>query len=106
MESLKKTDVKQETEDKLLTPLQKFRPGYLWVSDFTRQSWCEQQMYYMFTVPTIVEEDPVMTAGSNLHLARGMIILNHDGSCSKTLVLIKTTWVSSFRRTTDYQSEE
>lgn len=53
------------------SPLERFRPGYLWVSDLTRQNWCEQQLYYTFTVPTVVEENPVMTEGSSLHLARG-----------------------------------
>ncbi|KAL4223897.1 Mitochondrial 5'-3' exonuclease and sliding exonuclease [Mactra antiquata] len=65
-----------DDDDKLVTPLYKFRPGYLWVSDFTRQNWCEQQMYYSFTVPTIFEENPVMTEGSNLHLARELAV--HD----------------------------
>ncbi|XP_046366406.2 exonuclease V-like [Haliotis rufescens] len=55
-------------------PLQKFRPGYLWVSDLTRQHWCEQMMLYTFTVPTIPVESPVMTAGSNLHLARELAV--------------------------------
>ncbi|XP_061197682.1 exonuclease V-like [Saccostrea echinata] len=48
------------------SPLGKFRPGYLWVTDFTRQNWCEQQLYYTFTIPTIAEENPVMTAGTDL----------------------------------------
>ena len=55
-------------------PLERFRPGYLWVSDLTRQHWCEQQMWYSLTLPVIVEENPVMTEGSNLHLARGIIM--------------------------------
>ena len=58
------------------TPLERFRPGYLWVSDLTRQLWCEQQMWYSFTLPGIVEENPVMTEGSNLHLARGMLYMS------------------------------
>lgn len=52
-------------------PLHQFRPGYLWVSDLTRQHWCEQQLYYSFTEPGLVEEKPVMTEGTNLHLERG-----------------------------------
>ena len=52
-------------------PLEKFRSGYLWVSDLTRQNWCEQQMWYSFTLPVVEEETQVMTEGSNLHLARG-----------------------------------
>lgn len=57
---------------KTWSPLQRFRPGYLWVSDLTRQSWCEQQLYYSFTVPTLVEQNPVITEGTNLHLERGI----------------------------------
>jgi hypothetical protein len=57
--------------DNHAVPLQQFKPGYLWVSDLSSQSWCEQQLYYKFTVPGIVEENPAMTKGTNLHLARG-----------------------------------
>lgn len=57
--------------DNHAVPLHQFRPGYLWVSDLSSQSWCEQQLYYKFTVPGIVEENPAMTKGTNLHLARG-----------------------------------
>ncbi|XP_062575022.1 exonuclease V-like [Saccostrea cucullata] len=64
------------TNDTNMSPLEKFRPGYLWVTDFTRQSWCEQQLYYTFTIPTIAEENPVMTAGTDLHLARELA--THD----------------------------
>lgn len=63
---------KSTEEDKTsTTPLERFRPGYLWVSDLTKQTWCEQQMVYNFTVPGIVVEDPVLTKGTDLHLARG-----------------------------------
>ena len=64
-------DEDDEFED-TRTPLERFRPGYLWVSDITRQSWCEQQLYYSFTEPSLVEDKPVMTEGTNLHLERGM----------------------------------
>jgi hypothetical protein len=57
--------------DICLSPLEKFRPGYLWVTDLTRQIWCEQQLYYSFTVPCVEVENPAMTAGTDLHLARG-----------------------------------
>ena len=52
-------------------PLLEYKRGYLWVSDLCSQTWCERQLHYKFTVPTIKVENPVMTAGSNLHLARG-----------------------------------
>ena len=64
------TGAEHNTEENK-TPLERFRPGYLWVSDLTRQHWCEQQMWYSFTMPVVVEENPIMTEGSNLHLARG-----------------------------------
>ena len=54
-------------------PMQTFRRRYLWVSDLLSQSWCEQQMVYNFTVPVEVVEKPEITAGSELHLARGKI---------------------------------
>ncbi|KAL3857978.1 hypothetical protein ACJMK2_012600 [Sinanodonta woodiana] len=57
-------------------PLETFRPGYLWISDLTHQNWCEQQLYYTFTIPGIVKENPVMLQGSNLHLARELAV--HD----------------------------
>ena len=59
-------------DDQCLSPLERFRPGYLWVTDLTRQNWCEQQLYYSFTIPTTAEENPAMIAGSDYHLARGM----------------------------------
>nr|XP_022286184.1 exonuclease V-like isoform X4 [Crassostrea virginica] len=63
-------------DDQCLSPLERFRPGYLWVTDLTRQNWCEQQLYYSFTIPTIAEENPVMTAGTDYHLARELA--THD----------------------------
>ncbi|XP_069136476.1 exonuclease V-like [Argopecten irradians] len=74
-----KSDQLVRTDPKILqtaTPLEMFRPGYLWVSDLTKQHWCEQQLLYSFTVPGIVVEDPVMTKGSNLHLQRELAV--HD----------------------------
>ena len=59
-----------------ISPLEQYRGGSLWVSDLSSQSWCEQQMVYNFTVPGVVVENPVMTAGTNMHLARGI-------SCSR-----------------------
>lgn len=56
-----------------LSLLERFRPGYLWVTDLTKQNWCEQQLFYTFTIPTVavVEDTPVMKAGTDFHLARG-----------------------------------
>ncbi|KAL5017219.1 hypothetical protein ScPMuIL_006808 [Solemya velum] len=56
--------------DTQLVPLEKFRHGYLWVSDFGQQMWCEQKVFYTFTLPTVVEEDVKMMKGTGLHLAR------------------------------------
>ncbi|XP_074640903.1 exonuclease V-like [Tubulanus polymorphus] len=72
-------------------PLERIRGGYLWVSDLISQSWCEHQMIYKLTgvaflVPQIIppiEESKIVTAGSNLHLARELEV--HD------VVKIKTT---------------
>ncbi|XP_041349952.1 exonuclease V-like [Gigantopelta aegis] len=64
------------SSDHELPPLQRYRPNYLWVSDLTNQKWCEQKMVYSFTVPVLVEENPTMTAGSTLHLARELAV--HD----------------------------
>ena len=55
------------------SPLSNFRNNYLWVSDLVQQIWCEQQMVYKMTLPTVHVEDPAMTLGSTLHLARGML---------------------------------
>lgn len=48
---------------------------YLTVTNFTQLLWCEQQLVYRYTIP-IPEEDrvesPAVTAGSDIHLARGM----------------------------------
>ncbi|KAK3082622.1 hypothetical protein FSP39_000643 [Pinctada imbricata] len=71
-----KADHDEETRPDHRTPLEKYRPGYLWVSDITRQNWCEQQMLYTFTLPTIVEETPVMVQGTDLHLARELACHN------------------------------
>ncbi|KAK6190139.1 hypothetical protein SNE40_002070 [Patella caerulea] len=74
-----KVGIKVSSEDHG-TPLERFRPGYLWVSDLTKQNWCEQQLYYSFTMSGIIEVNPVvqkvMTEGSNLHLARELAV--HD----------------------------
>ena len=53
------------------TPLYELRKGYLWVSDLLSQAWCEQQMFYKLTTPIAAPADPVIKAGSELHLARG-----------------------------------
>lgn len=61
-----------------LSLLERFRPGYLRVTDLTRQNWCEQQLYYTFTIPAVapVEATPVMKAGTDYHLARELA--THD----------------------------
>ena len=52
-------------------PIDKWRPGYLWVSHLTSQLWCEQQMEYGFSRPQLASPDPPqMVRGSELHLAR------------------------------------
>ena len=76
------------------TPLERFRPGYLWVSDLTRQHWCEQQLWYSFTVPGIVEENPVMTEGSSLHLARGRFKLTRPYDYCTMAKSKKYVWFS------------
>lgn len=60
-----------------LSLLERFRPGYLWVTDLTKQNWCEQQLFYTFTIPAVavVEDTPVMKAGTDYHLARGTCIV-------------------------------
>lgn len=60
-----------------LSLLERFRPGYLWVTDLTKQNWCEQQLFYTFTIPAVavVEDTPVMKAGADYHLARGTCIV-------------------------------
>ncbi|XP_052073703.1 exonuclease V-like [Mytilus californianus] len=65
-----KSQLSLASGDGQIVPLQKFRHGYLWVSDLSSQSWCEQQMFYKFTVPGVIEENPAMTKGTDLHLAR------------------------------------
>lgn len=54
-------------------PLYAFRHGYLWVSDFSSQAWCEQKLLYSYTAPALVQETPAMAQGATLHLARGKI---------------------------------
>ena len=52
-------------------PIDKWRPGYLWVSHLTSQLWCEQQMEYGFSRPQEASRDPEhVVRGSELHLAR------------------------------------
>ena len=52
-------------------PIDKWRPGYLWVSHLTSQLWCEQQMEYGFSRPQLASPDPPQVVrGSELHLAR------------------------------------
>lgn len=60
-----------------LSLLERFRPGYLWVTDLTKQNWCEQQLFYAFTIPmvAVVEDTPVMKAGTDYHLARGTCVV-------------------------------
>jgi hypothetical protein len=57
------------------SPLERYRGGYLWVTDLVNQIWCEQQMFYKLTMPAIVKESPIITAGQHLHLARGSYTL-------------------------------
>ena len=59
------------------TPLRQLRNDYLWVTDLVQQIWCEQQLVYKLTLPTVLVEEPAMTEGSNLHLARGMLTFLH-----------------------------
>ena len=54
----------------LENPLEKFRKGYLWVSNLTAQIWCEQQMEYGFTRPQEIKEPEHVFRGSELHLSR------------------------------------
>lgn len=56
-------------------PLFKFRYGRLWVSDFSTQLWCEQQMVFTFEPPPAFKkedlvEPPEVAIGSSLHLVR------------------------------------
>ena len=75
-------------DDQCLSPLERFRPGYLWVTDLTRQNWCEQQLYYSFTIPTIAEENPVMRAGTDYHLERGNIQLGNILTCQHIMYIL------------------
>jgi len=68
------------------TPLEEFRRGYLWVSDLTQQSWCEQKMYYMFTQPGLVEKPEVMKEGTSLHLERGGYRSTYNAQLRKTSI--------------------
>uniref|UniRef100_A0A0B7BGT0 Exonuclease V n=1 Tax=Arion vulgaris TaxID=1028688 RepID=A0A0B7BGT0_9EUPU len=79
--------------DKLLeaegTPLQRYRPRYLIVSDFVQQSWCEQQLLYRLSPEAYLMNAPpgedvtiqesaaakeVKDKGSNIHLMRELEI--------------------------------
>lgn len=59
-------------EDAPPPPLARFRRGYLWVSDMSRQAWCEQQVHYGFARPHLLPEQdaPEVAKGSEMHLAR------------------------------------
>ena len=63
---------KHNKQHKEITPLKELRSGYLWVSDLVSQTWCEQQMVYRFTLPTEKVDKPVITTGTDMHLARGL----------------------------------
>ncbi|XP_045582261.2 exonuclease V isoform X2 [Procambarus clarkii] len=68
-----------ETKDKPLPPIESLRGGYLWVSDFSKQMWCEQQMEYCLTMPPdiIIPEPKQVTKGSELHLARELEVQDY-----------------------------
>jgi len=58
-------------DQELLTPLERWRKGYLWVTHLVNQLWCEQQLEYGFTRPKdAVEQPSYVSKGSELHLAR------------------------------------
>ncbi|XP_070571697.1 exonuclease V-like [Ptychodera flava] len=63
-------------EKKEEMPLWKFKWGRLCVTDITAQHWCEQQLLYTFTIPTVPVENIPMTVGSSMHLARELEV--HD----------------------------
>ncbi|KAJ8313057.1 hypothetical protein KUTeg_010430 [Tegillarca granosa] len=69
------------------TPLSIYRPKYLCVTDLTQQDWCEQQLFYKFTMPMMitvpVDEQPVVAKGANIHTERELEV--HD------VISIKTT---------------
>ncbi|XP_038615602.1 exonuclease V [Tachyglossus aculeatus] len=60
------------------TPLERLRLRYLWVTDLTSQSWCEQQMVFSKELPGLQapERAAVMDLGASLHLARELEV--HD----------------------------
>ena len=64
----------------LENPLEKFRKGYLWVSNLTAQIWCEQQMEYGFTRPQEVKEPEHVFRGSELHLSRELQTEDYIGT--------------------------
>ena len=47
--------------------------GYLCVSDMTKQLWCEQQALLHVTTDIDIES-PELLRGTELHLARGVLI--------------------------------
>lgn len=64
-------------------PLFKYRRGVLSVSDLSAQIWCEQQLYYKFLYPFVlndegeikrVDDKPHMLCGTALHLERELEI--------------------------------
>ncbi|KAK8736297.1 hypothetical protein OTU49_004923 [Cherax quadricarinatus] len=77
IKSLKTDD--NSLDDKPLPPIYSLRGGYLWVSDFSKQMWCEQQLEYSLSVPVdvTIPEPKWVTKGSELHLARELEVQDY-----------------------------